>query len=55
MNLKLFCYKNFHYDNEIHQFLHSSGSGTVIRYGSDFLTNYGSEGSGSTTLKVPNT
>jgi hypothetical protein len=35
--------------NQIHNFISSSGSGTVINYGSgsDFLTNYGS---GSTTL-----
>ncbi len=37
--------------NQIHNFMSSSGSGTVINYGSgsDFLTTYGS-GSGSTTL-----
>ncbi len=37
--------------NQKHNFISSSGSGTVINYGSgfDFLTNYGS-GSGSTTL-----
>jgi hypothetical protein len=35
--------------NQIHNFVSSSGSGTVINYGSgsDFLTSYGS-GSGST-------
>jgi hypothetical protein len=39
--------------NEIHNFISSSGSGTVINYGSgsDFLTKYGS-GSGSTCQKV---
>ncbi len=39
--------------NQIHNFISSSGSGTVINYGSgsDFLTNYGS-GSGSTSQKV---
>ncbi len=41
--------------NQIHNFLSSSGSGTVINYGSgsssDFLTSYGS-GSGSTSQKV---
>jgi hypothetical protein len=39
--------------NQIHNFKSSSGSGTVINYGSgsDFFTNYGS-GSGSTTLTV---
>jgi hypothetical protein len=37
--------------NQIHNFISSSGSGTVINYGSgsDFLTNYGS---GSTSQKV---
>ncbi len=41
--------------NQIHNFLSSSGSGTVINYGSgsDFLTSYGSGyGSGSTSQKV---
>ena len=33
----------------IHNFISSSGSGTVINYGSDFLTSYGS---GSTSQKV---
>jgi hypothetical protein len=41
--------------NQIHNLISSSGSGTVINYGSgygsDFLTSYGS-GSGSTTLKI---
>jgi hypothetical protein len=39
--------------NQIHNFISSSGSGTVISYGSgsDFLINYGS-GSGSTSQKV---
>jgi hypothetical protein len=39
--------------NQIHNFISSSGSGTVISYGSgsDFLTSYGS-GSGSTRQKV---
>jgi hypothetical protein len=38
-------------DNQIHNFISSSGSGTVISYGSgsDFLTSYGS---GSTSQKV---
>jgi len=43
--------KNFlNEDNQIHNFISSSGSGTVISYGSgsDFLSSYGS-GSGSTT------
>ena len=37
--------------NQIHNFISSSGSGTVINYGSgsDFLTSYGS---GSTRQKV---
>ncbi len=43
--------------NQIHNFMSSSGSGTVIDYGSssDFLTSYGSSygsGSGSTSQKV---
>jgi hypothetical protein len=39
--------------NQTHIFISSSGSGTVISYGSgsDFLTSYGS-GSGSTSQKV---
>ncbi len=44
-----------HEGNQIHNFISSSGSGTVINYGSgsDFLTNYGSSsGSGSTSQKV---
>jgi hypothetical protein len=44
-------------DNQIHNFVSSSGSGTVISYGSgsDFLTSYGSgsgSGFGSTSQKV---
>ncbi len=43
--------------NQIHNFISSSGSGTVINYGagsrSDFLTSYGSSsGSGSPSQKV---
>ncbi len=43
--------------NQIHKFISSSGSGTIINYGSgsgyDFLTSYGSDsGSGSTSQKV---
>jgi hypothetical protein len=40
-------------DNQMHYFISSSGSGTVISYGSgsDFLTSYGS-GSSSTSQKV---
>ncbi len=43
--------------NQIHKFMSSSDSGTVINYGSgsgsDFLTSYGSGyGSGSTSQKV---
>ena len=41
--------------NQIHNFMSSSGSGTVINYGSgsDFLTSYGSGyGSGSISQKV---
>ncbi len=43
--------KIFNEGNQIHNFMSSSGSGTVINYGSDFLTSYGS-GSGSTSQKV---
>jgi hypothetical protein len=49
--------KMFNEGNQIHNFISSSGSGTVINYGSgsDFLTSYGSygsgSGSGSTTLE----
>jgi hypothetical protein len=45
--------KNFFNEgNQIHKLISSSGSGTVINYGSgsDFLTSYGS---GSTSQKVP--
>ncbi len=47
----------FNEGNQIHNFISSSGSGTVIDYGSgsgsDFLTSYGScYGSGSTSQKV---
>jgi hypothetical protein len=43
----------FNEGNQIHNFISSPGSGTVINYGSgsDFLTNY-SSGSGSTSQKV---
>jgi hypothetical protein len=47
--------KMFNEGNQIHNFISSSGSGTVINYGSgsDFLTSYGSGyGSGSTSQKV---
>jgi hypothetical protein len=49
--------KMFNEGNQIHNFMSSSGSGTVIIYGSgsDFLTSYGSgygSGSGSTSKKV---
>jgi hypothetical protein len=45
--------KMFHEGNQIHNFMFSSGSGTVINYGSgsDFFTSNGS-GSGSTSQKV---
>ncbi len=46
----------FNEGNQIHNFMSSSSSGTVINYGSgsDFLTSYGSGyGSGSTSQKVP--
>jgi hypothetical protein len=45
----------FNEGNQIHNFMSSSGSGTVINYGSgsDFLTSYRSGyGSGSTSQKV---
>jgi hypothetical protein len=47
----------FNKGNQIHNLISSSGSGTVINYGSgsssDFLTSYGSGyGSGSTSQKV---
>ncbi len=49
--------KIFNEGNQIHNCMSSSGSGTVINYGSgsgsDFLTSYGSGyGSGSTSQKV---
>jgi hypothetical protein len=49
--------KNFYEGNQIHNFMSSSGFGTVINYGSgsgsDFLTSYGSGyGSGPTSQKV---
>jgi hypothetical protein len=46
--------KMFNEGNQIHNFMSSSGSGTVINYGSgsDFLKSYGSGyGSGSTSKK----
>jgi hypothetical protein len=45
--------KLFNEENQIHNFMSSSGSGTLINYGSgsDFLTSYGS-GPGSTSQKV---
>jgi hypothetical protein len=49
--------KMFNEGNQIHNFMSSSGSGTVINYGSgsgsgsDFFTSYGS-GSGSSSQKV---
>ncbi len=46
--------KIFNKENQIHNFQSSSGSGTVINYGSgsDFLTSYGS-GSFSQKVTVP--
>jgi hypothetical protein len=47
--------KMFNEGNQIHNFMSSSGSGTVINYGSgsDFLTSYSfGYGSGSTSQKV---
>ncbi len=51
---KIWKKKMLNEGNQIHNFISSSGSGTVINYGSgsDFLTSYGS-GSGSTTLALP--
>ena len=48
---KMWMKKILNEGNQIHNFISSSGSGTVINYGSgsDFLTNYGS---GSTSQKV---
>ncbi len=44
----------FNEGNQIHNVISSSGSGSGINYGSDFLTSYGSDsGSGSTSQKVP--
>ena len=45
--------KVFNEGNQIHIFMSSSGSGTVINYGSgsDFFTSFGT-GSGSTRQKV---
>jgi hypothetical protein len=34
--------KTLNEGNQIHNFISSSGSGTIINYGSDFLTSYGS-------------
>ncbi len=50
---KIWKKKMLNEGNQIHNFISSSGSGTVINYGSgsDFLTNYGS-GSSSTRQKV---
>ena len=45
--------KMFNEGNQIHNLISSSGSGTVINSGSDFLTSYGSGyGFGSTNQKV---
>jgi hypothetical protein len=54
---KMLMKKMLNEGNQIHKFMSSSGSGTVINYcsgsGSDFLTSYGSGyGSGSTSQKV---
>jgi hypothetical protein len=47
--------KKFNEGNQIHNFISSSGSGTVINYGfgSDFLTSYGSASQKVTVPKVP--
>ena len=48
--------KMFNEGNQVHNFMSSSGSGTVNNYGSgsssDFFTSYGS-GFGSTSQKIP--
>ena len=45
--------KMFNEGNQIHNFMSSSGSGSVINYGSDFSTSYSSGyGSGSKSQKV---
>ncbi len=54
---KMWMKKMLNEENQIHSFISSSDSGTVINYGSgsgsDFLTSYGfSSGSGSTSQKV---
>ena len=56
---KMWMKKMFNEGNQIHNLMSSSGSGTVINYGSgsgsgsDFLTSYGSGyGSGSTSQNV---
>ncbi len=52
---KMWMKKMFNEGNQIHNFISSSGSGTIINYGSgsDFLTSYGSGySSGSTSQKV---
>ncbi len=46
---KMWMKKILNEGNQIHNFISSSGSGTVISYGSDLLTSYGS---GSTSQKV---
>jgi len=55
---KMLMKKMFDEGNQIHNFISSSGSETVINYGSgsDFFTSYGSYGSGygSTTLPLTN-
>ncbi len=43
--------KKLNEGNQIHKFISSFDSGTIINYGSDFLTSYGS-GSGSTSQKI---
>ncbi len=45
--------KKFNEGNQIHNFMPSSGSGTVINYGSDSGSDFlKSSGSGSTSQKV---
>ncbi len=47
--------KMFNEGNQIHNFMSSSGSGTVINYGSssEFLTSYGSTSQKVTVPTVP--
>jgi hypothetical protein len=51
---KMLMKKMLSEENQIHNVKSSSGSGTVINYGSDFLTSYGSGSTGQkVTIPVP--